>query len=100
TGYGAPPEARVTIRVAALLELARWCRQRVTLTGGTVCGTAPQDQLPPAPTDSHTPGGSAQRSDLPSVGTPAGRPPTAAEQLAGPTPRPAARGATRRGGRP
>jgi hypothetical protein len=63
TGGGAPPDARATIWVDLLAELARWRRQRDALTGGAARVTAPQHRLPPAPTDSRTP------ASTPSAGT-------------------------------
>src|SRR5437762_12210479 len=47
---GAVPPAPVTIGVAALLELAAWCRDRLTeAPGETPCSPPHNTPLPPAP---------------------------------------------------
>jgi len=95
---GAEPRPPVTISVAALLELAAWCRQRLTDSpGGTACLPPHDALLPPAP-DPSDPAGTPRRPD-PVVDSPAPGQPEPTPRPAGPTSGPASRGPSPRGGR-
>ena len=94
---GAEPTAAVTISVSALLELAEWCRQRLTEShGGITCPTPNDTPLPPA----HDHAGAEPE---PGSGDPLDPHPCRQEATtprpARTTPRPTPRGTAPRGGR-
>src|SRR4051794_13778549 len=95
---GAAPRTAVTIGVAALLELAAWCRDRLTEPPGeTTCPPRHGTPPPPAPAppvgDGPAPGPGA-------MGPTPRRHEAAAPRPARPPARPAPRGEAPRGGRP
>ena len=95
---GTAPPASVTIDIASLLELAAFCRDKLTEPhGGITCRPSHDPTLPPAP-DTSDDAAAVHRPDT-DLGPAARRQEAGTSRPARKAPRPAPRGASPRGGR-